>query len=109
MTQEEMLKRIQELESKLKNTENELANEKARHYKTNERLNEVLLKLASYQEKYGIERIKQILPKNEKIENIVINETEEIIKEERKVKRTNKGKKYNKAKFDYEKHVSEVR
>ena len=33
MTQEEMLKRIQELESKLKNTENELANEKARHYK----------------------------------------------------------------------------
>ena len=109
MTQEEMLKRIQELENKLKNTENELANEKARHYKTNERLNEVLLKLASYQEKYGIERIKQILPKNEKIENIVINETEEIIKEERKVKRTNKGKKYNKAKFDYEKHVSEVR
>ena len=32
MTQEEMLKKIQELESKLKNTENELANEKARHY-----------------------------------------------------------------------------
>ena len=63
-----------------KTTENELANEKARHYKTNERLNEVLLKLASYQEKYGIERIKQILPKNEKIENIVINETEEIIR-----------------------------
>lgn len=109
MTQEEMLKRIQELESKLKNTENELANEKARHYKTNERLNEVLLELASYQEKYGIERIKQILPKNEKIENIVINEVEEIIKEEKKEKKTNKGKKYNKKKFDYEKHVSEVR
>ena len=102
MTQEEMLKRIQELESKLKNTENELANEKARHYKTNERLNEVLLELASYQEKYGIERIKQILPKNEKIDYIVINETEEIIKEENIIKKTNKGKKYNKKKFDYE-------
>ena len=109
MTQEEMLKKIQELESKLKNTENELANEKARHYKTNERLNEVLLELASYQEKYGIERIKQILPKNEKIDHIVINEVEEIIKEENITKKTNKGKKYKKSKFDYEKHVSEVR
>ena len=69
----------------------------------------MLLELASYQEKYGIERIKQILPKNEKIDHIVINEVEEIIKEENIIKKTNKGKKYNKKKFDYEKYVSEVR
>ena len=109
MRNEELLQKIAELEKKLQETENELANEKARHYKTNERLNEVLLKLSAYQEKYGIERIKQILPKNEKIEKIVINEVEEIIKEENKNKKTNKGKKYKKSKFDYEKHVSEVR
>ena len=84
MKNEELLQKIAELEKKLQETENELANEKARHYKTNERLNEVLLKLSAYQEKYGIERIKQILPKNEKIEKIVINEVEEIIKEENK-------------------------
>lgn len=102
MTQEEMLKRIHELEM-------ELADEKARHYKTNERLNEVLLELSVYQEKYGIERTKQVLPKNEKIENIVVNEIEEIIKEERKEKKTNKGKKYKKKSFNYEEHVTETR
>lgn len=109
MIQEEMLKKIQELEQKLAKTEQALANEKAKHYKTNLRLNEVLIELAAYKEKYGIERIKQIIPRSEKIENIVINEVEEIIKEEKKIKKTNKGKKYNKEKFDYEKYVSEVR
>lgn len=79
MTKEEMLKKIQELEQ-------ELANEKRKHYETNLKLNEALLELSAYQEKYGIERAKQILPKTEKIEklNNTINEVEEVIKEEKK-------------------------
>ena len=89
MTLEEMLKRIQKLE-------NELAEEKRKHYETNKKLNEVLMQLSIYQEKYGIERIKQIIPKSEKIDKLdnTINEVEETIKEEKKKKSTNKGKKY---------------
>ena len=104
MTLEEMLKRIQKLE-------NELAEEKRKHYETNKKLNEVLMQLSIYQEKYGIERIKQIIPKSEKIDKLdnTINEVEETIKEEKKKKSTNKGKKYRKSKFDYESHVSETR
>lgn len=103
MTKEEMLKKIQELEQ-------ELANEKRKHYETNLKLNEALLELSAYQEKYGIERAKQILPKTEKIEklNNTINEVEEVIKEEKKARKTNKGKKYKKPSFDYESHVSET-
>ena len=102
MNNEVLLRRIEELERAL-------AEEKAKNYKINEKLNKALLELSIYQEKYGIERIKQVIPKNEKIEKIVINETEEIIKEEKERKKTNKGKKYKKKVFDYEKHVSEVR
>ena len=109
MKNEELLQKIAELEKKLQETENELADEKAKHYKTNEKLNEVLLKLSIYQEKYGIERIKQIIPKNEKIEKIVINEIEEVKKETKGERKTNKGKRYKKSNFDYERNVSEIR
>lgn len=104
MTQEQMLKRIQELE-------NELAEEKRKHYETNKKLNEALEKLADYQQKYDIERIKQIIPKSEKIDKLdhTINEVEETIQKEKKEKSTNKGKKYKKVNFDYESHVSEIR
>ena len=36
-------------------------------YEANVKLNETLANLAAYQEKYGIELIKQFVPKNEKI------------------------------------------
>lgn len=102
MTKEEMLKRIQELENELEKTKVEL-------YETNKKLNEALVKIANYQEKYDIERTRRFIPKGEKLNSIIINETEEIIKEEKKERKTNKGKKYNKKKFDYEKYVVETR
>ena len=76
-------------------------------YEANVKLNETLANLAAYQEKYGIELIKQFVPKNEKIDHIVINETEEIIKEHKKTSKSRKSRKPKK--LDYEKYVSEVR
>ena len=67
------------------------------------------MKIQTYEEKYNIEKTRVFIAKTEKLENIVINEVEEVIKEEKKEKRTNKGKKYNKKKIDYEKLVSEVK
>ncbi|MCI5631955.1 MAG: IS66 family transposase [Bacilli bacterium] len=75
-------------------------------YETNMKLEQALLIIQNYEEKYNIERTKIFIPKTEKLEDIVINETEEVIKEQRK---TNKGKKYKKKTIDYEKLVSEVR
>ena len=78
-------------------------------YETNVKLEEALLKIKTYEEKYNIEKTRVFIAKTEKLENIVINEVEEVIKEEKKEKITNKGKKYNKKKIDYEKLVSEVK
>lgn len=78
-------------------------------YETNKRLNEALLSISNLQEKEKIAKTKIFIPKTEKLENIVINEVEEIIKEEKKRRVSNKGKKYNKRKFDYEKYVTETR
>ncbi|MCM1196990.1 MAG: IS66 family transposase [Roseburia sp.] len=91
-----------DLEVKLEKTEVLL-------YETNKRLNEALLTISKLQEKEKIARTKLFIPKNEKLDSIVINETEEIIKEEKKKRVSNKGKKYNKKKFDYEKYVCETR
>lgn len=60
-------------------------------YEANKKLDEALKKIKEYEEKYNIELTRRFLPKDEKLEDIVINETEEVIKKER---RTNKGKTY---------------
>ena len=106
MDNEALLQRIKELEEQLSKAtkENEIVIQKL--YEANIKLNKALETIAIYQEKYGIERIKQFIPKNEKLDKIVINEAEEIIKE---TKSTNKGKKYKKRAFNYEKYVKEVR
>ena len=57
----------------------------------NRKLDEALKRIKEYEEKYNIEQTRRFLPKDEKLKDIVINETEEVIKKER---RTNKGKKY---------------
>lgn len=109
-THEELLKELaeakKEIEALKKSKEDEKQTSMHEIYKLNQELNAALLTISIYQEKYNIERTKPFIPKSEKLESIVINETEEIIKE---VRKTNKGKKYNKKKFDYEKHVTETR
>lgn len=111
--------RIKELEAQLINERKEKeaalnlfnkANQEKEYYmqkfyETNVELNKALETISIYQEKYGIERIKQFIPKNEKLDNIIINEVEDVIKQERK---TNKGKKYKKRAFNYEKYVTKT-
>lgn len=80
--------------------------QKTEIYETNKKLEQALLIIQNYEEKYNIERTRIFIPKTEKLDEIVINETEEIVKQARK---SNKGKKYRKKKIDYEKLVSEIR
>ena len=101
--------KLSETEIKLSKTENKLSKVEVKLYETNQKLNEALLTISSLQEKVKIERTRVFIPKGEKLNDIVINEAEEIIKEEKKVHKSNKGKKYNKKKFDYEKYVTETR
>lgn len=108
--------KLSETKTKLDNTEKKLDETKTKLdktevllYETNKRLNEALLTISDLQEKENIARTKLFIPKTEKLKDIVINETEEVIKEEKKRRVSNKGKKYNKTKFDYEKYVTETR
>lgn len=109
---EELLKELKKAKAYIKRLE--LKNEKimVELYEVNKQLNEALLVISSYQEKYKIARTKQFIPATEKLDSIVVNEVEENLKEQKeqkKTKQTNKGKKYNKSKFDYEKYVTETR
>ena len=101
--------KLSKIEDKLSKTEDKLSKVEVELYEVNRRLNESLLTISSLQEKVKIERTRVFIPKGEKLNDIVINEAEEIIKEEKKVRKSNKGKKYNKKKFDYEKYVTETR
>ena len=100
--------KLQQQDIKLQQQNIKLQQQDLKIYETNVKLEEALLKIKTYEEKYNIEKTRVFIAKAEKLENIVINEVEEVIKEEKKEKRTNKGKKYNKEKIDYEKLVSEV-
>ena len=104
----ELLKIIGQLKNELKDLKDKNGKLEVELYEANKKLNEALLALANYQEKEKIERTRTFIPKGEKLNDIVINEAEEIIKE-KKSNKTNKGKKYNKNKFDYEKYVTETR
>ena len=101
--------KLQQQDIKLQQQDIKLQQQDLKIYETNVKLEEALLKIKTYEEKYNIEKTRVFIAKTEKLENIVINEVEEVIKEEKKEKRTNKGKKYNKKKIDYEKLVSEVK
>ena len=97
MNLEEALKYIKELEEKNKNLEAELYNER----KEKEKL---LLALMHQKEKKTIAYVRQFVPKTEKTNKVVINEVEEIIKED-KVAAPRKKKFED---IDFEKYVSDV-
>ena len=101
--------KLQQQDIKLQQQDIKLQQQDLKIYETNVKIEEALLKIKTYEEKYNIEKTRVFIAKTEKLENIVINEVEEVIKEEKKEKITNKGKKYNKKKIDYEKLVSEVK
>ena len=97
MNLEEALKYIKELEEKNKNLEAELYNER----KEKEKL---LLALIHQKEKKNIAYVRQFVPKTEKTNKVVINEVEEIIKEDKKA--SPRKKKFED--IDFEKYVSDV-
>lgn len=108
-TTEELLKELETLKKAYKKLQNENQKKDVIIYETNKKLENTLLILQAYEEKYNIERTKVFIPKTEKLDKIVINETEEILHEEKVKRKSNKGKKYNKSKFDYEKYVTEIK
>ena len=97
MNLEEALKYIKELEEKNKNLEAELYNER----KEKEKL---LLALMHQKEKKTIAYVRQFVPKTERTNKVVINEVEEIIKEDKASAR--RKKKFED--IDFEKYVSNV-
>lgn len=97
MNLQEALKYIKELEEKNKRLEAELYNER----KEKEKL---LLTLMHQKEKKTIAYVRQFVPKTEKTNKVVINEVEEIIKEEKES--TPRKKKFED--IDFEKYVSNV-
>lgn len=81
-----------QLENKLTKTQAKLDKTEVLLYETNKKLNEALLTISSLQEKEKIERTRIFIPKGERLNDIVINETEEIIKEEKRFVRQTKVK-----------------
>lgn len=108
-TNEELIKELEEARKYIKQLEQEKEKISVELYETNKKLNDALLVIATYQEKYDIARTKKFIPSTEKLDSIVINEVEETLKKQQENKKNNRGKKYNKAKFDYEKYVTEIR
>ncbi len=108
-TNEELLRELAEAKKYIKQLQQEKEEALVKLYETNKKLDEALLTIATYQEKYKIERTRKFIPATEKLESIVVNEVEENLKEQKKEKKTNKGKKYKKSSFDYEKYVVETR
>ena len=97
MNLEEALKRIKELEEENNNLKAELYNERKEKEKA-------LLALMHQKEKKTIAYVRQFVPKTEKTNKVVINEVEEIIKED-KVAAPRKKKFED---IDFEKYVSDV-
>ena len=109
----EIIKQLKKENEALKNDkallEDKMSKLEVELYEANKKLNEALLTISSLQEKEKIERTRLFIQKSEKLNDIVINEAEEIIKENKKIKKTISVEKYNKNKFDYEKYVTETR
>lgn len=98
---------IKEIE-RLKQVNQDLKTENERHqrliFELNEKLNKILKEKANTIEKYNIERIKTFVRKTEVMNPVLINETEQIIKEAK----TRKVKAKNFTKYDFEKHVTDI-
>lgn len=107
---------IEYLKNKVKSLEEE--NEKlskkieekdSQIFALNKKLNELIKQNESLSSKKKIAEIRQILPKSEKVKNL-IDEAENIIKEEKELKKRGpkKGSK-NHSNFNFEKYVSETK
>ena len=104
MNLEEALKYIKELEEKNSKLENENKRLEAELFNERKEKEKALLALIHQKEKKTIAYVRQFVPKTEKTNKVIINEIEEIIKED-------KAASFRKKKFediDFEKYVSNV-
>lgn len=97
MNLEEALKRIKELEEENNKLKAELFNERKEKEKA-------LLALIHQKEKKTIAYVRQFVPKTEKTNKVIINEVEEIIREDKKA--SPRKKKFED--IDFEKYVTDV-
>ena len=104
MNLEEALKRIKELEKENKEKEDQINKLKAELFNEHKEYEKLLLALMHQKEKKTIAYVRQFVPKTEKTNKVVINEVEEIIKEEKES--TPRKKKFED--IDFEKYVSNV-
>ena len=95
------IERLKQMNQVLK-AENET--QKRLLFDLNEKLNKMMKEKANVTEKYQIERIKPFIPKTEVMTAVVINETEQILKETK----VRKAKSPHYSTFDFERHVTET-
>ena len=104
MNLEEALKRIKELEKENQEKEDKINKLEAELFNERKEKEKALLALMHQKEKKTIAYVRQFVPKTEKTNKVVINEVEEIIKEEKES--TPRKKKFED--IDFEKYVTEV-
>ena len=102
MNLEEALKRIKELEEKNSDLEKENNRLKAELFNERKEKEKALLALIHQKEKKTIAYVRQFVPKTEKTNKIIINEVEEILKEDKEI--SPRKKKFED--IDFEKYVT---
>ena len=102
MNLEEALKRIKELEEKNSDLEKENNRLKAELFNERKEKEKALFALIHQKEKKTIAYVRQFAPKTEKTNKVVINEVEEILKEDKKA--SPRRKKFED--IDFEKYVT---
>ena len=104
MNLEEALKRIKELEKENKEKEDQINKLKAELFNEHKEYEKLLLALMHQKEKKTIAYVRQFVPKTEKTNKVIINEVEEIIKEDKE----SAPRKRKFEDIDFEKYVSNV-
>jgi transposase len=104
MNLQEALRENERLRQENQILKDENETQKGLLFDLNEKLNKIMAEKATVTEKYQIERIKTFVPKTEVMKPVVINETEQILKE----KKVRKAKSKHFATYDFASHVTEV-
>ena len=102
MNLEEALKRIKELEEENAQKDKKIASLEAELFNERKEKEKALLALIHQKEKKNIAYVRQFTPKTEKTNRVIINEVEEILKEDKEV--SPRKKKFED--IDFEKYVT---
>lgn len=104
MNLQEALQENERLRQQNKILKDENETQKSLIFDLNKKLNQIMKEKANVTEKYQIERIKTFIPKTEVMTPVVINETEQTLRETK----ARKAKSPHFPTIDFERHVTEV-